>query len=174
MKETIGTRIAMIRKEKGLTQEELAERLGISAQAVSKWENDVSCPDISLFPELAKILGVTCDELLTGEAEKQDVKMVPEGERKSFDSLILRFICDVHDKDDGDDIKVRFNLPMPLVRILLETGMGIPQVSGVEALKNVDMTKLLQQVVDLAERGLMGKLMEVEVSDSVRVELFVE
>lgn len=48
MEETIGKRIAARRKEKGYTQEEIAERLGITAQAVLKWENDTSCPDISL------------------------------------------------------------------------------------------------------------------------------
>ena len=63
-KETLGKRIAMLRKEKGLTQEQLAEKVGVSAQAVSKWENDVSCPDITLLPLLADILGVTVDELL--------------------------------------------------------------------------------------------------------------
>ena len=62
--QTLGKRIAMLRKEKGLTQEQLAEKVGVSAQAVSKWENDVSCPDITLLPLLADILGVTVDELL--------------------------------------------------------------------------------------------------------------
>lgn len=63
-KETLGKRIAALRKEKGLTQEQLAEKVGVSAQAVSKWENDVSCPDITLLPLLADLLGVTVDELL--------------------------------------------------------------------------------------------------------------
>ncbi len=63
-KETLGKRIAMLRKEKGLTQEQLAEKVGVSAQAVSKWENDLSCPDITLLPLLSDILGVTVDELL--------------------------------------------------------------------------------------------------------------
>ena len=53
-----------LRKEKGYTQEQLAEMMGVSAQAVSKWENDVSCPDISILPILADKLGVTTDELL--------------------------------------------------------------------------------------------------------------
>ena len=63
-KETLGKRIAALRKEKGLTQEQLAEKVGVSAQAVSKWENDVSCPDITILPLLADLLGVTVDELL--------------------------------------------------------------------------------------------------------------
>jgi len=63
-KETLGKRIAALRKSKGLTQEQLAEKVGVSAQAVSKWENDVSCPDITLLPLLADLFDVSVDELL--------------------------------------------------------------------------------------------------------------
>ncbi len=68
MNQTIGQRISNLRKEKNLTQEALADLLSVSGQAVSKWEQDRSYPDILLLPILAKILGVTVDELLTGEA----------------------------------------------------------------------------------------------------------
>lgn len=64
MTETLGKRIMSHRKRLGLTQDALAEKLGITAQAVSKWENDLSCPDISMLPRLAAIFGVTTDELL--------------------------------------------------------------------------------------------------------------
>ncbi len=72
MNETIGKRIAHHRKRLGLTQDQLAERLGVTAQAVSKWENDQSCPDIATLPRLAEIFGVSTDELL-GLAPKQPV-----------------------------------------------------------------------------------------------------
>ena len=62
--QSMGRRIMQLRKEKGYTQEQLAEMMGVSAQAVSKWENDVSCPDISILPQLAEKLGVSTDELL--------------------------------------------------------------------------------------------------------------
>lgn len=62
--QSMGKRIMQLRKEKGYTQEQLAEMMGVSAQAVSKWENDVSCPDISILPLLAEKLGVSTDELL--------------------------------------------------------------------------------------------------------------
>ena len=64
MEETLGKRISSLRKRAGLTQDKLAERLGVTAQAVSKWENDLSCPDITMLPKLAQIFGVTTDELL--------------------------------------------------------------------------------------------------------------
>ena len=65
MEETLGKRISGHRKRLGLTQDQLADKLGVTAQAVSKWENDISCPDIMLLPLLAQILGVTLDDLFS-------------------------------------------------------------------------------------------------------------
>ncbi|MCD7712065.1 MAG: helix-turn-helix domain-containing protein, partial [Firmicutes bacterium] len=65
-KETLGSRIADARKKCKLTQEDLAAHLGVTAQAVSKWENDISCPDITLLPKLSSIFGISIDELLSG------------------------------------------------------------------------------------------------------------
>lgn len=70
MEQTMGKRISSSRKRMGLTQDALAEQLGVTAQAVSKWENDQSCPDITMLPKLAKIFGITTDELLGVEREK--------------------------------------------------------------------------------------------------------
>ena len=61
---SLGNRICRLRRARGFTQKELAAEVGVSAQAVSKWENDISCPDISLLYDLARILGTTVDELL--------------------------------------------------------------------------------------------------------------
>lgn len=60
----LGNNISERRKAKGMTQEELAVNLGVSPQAVSKWENNLSCPDISLLPEISKLFGISVDELL--------------------------------------------------------------------------------------------------------------
>lgn len=59
--------ISELRKEKKLTQKELAEQLGVTDKAVSKWERGLCCPDISLLSKLSNILGVTTSELLNGE-----------------------------------------------------------------------------------------------------------
>ena len=64
MEHTLGKRIMQHRKRCGLTQDQLAEKLGITAQAVSKWENDQSCPDITMLPMLAELFGTTTDALL--------------------------------------------------------------------------------------------------------------
>ena len=70
--ELLGNKIRMLRKNKGITQEELADVLLVSSQAVSKWENDQSCPDITMLPKLAEIFCVTTDELLGREVPRQE------------------------------------------------------------------------------------------------------
>lgn len=64
--ETLGRRIARLRLARTATQERLAKELNVSPQAVSKWENDINYPDILLLPDLARFLGVSVDELLSG------------------------------------------------------------------------------------------------------------
>ena len=61
-----GKFIAELRKEKGMTQEQLGDRLGVNSRSVSRWENGHGMPDISLLLELADVLGVTVQELLEG------------------------------------------------------------------------------------------------------------
>ena len=67
MKHTLNETIAALRKERGMTQEELAALLGVSGQAVSKWESGICCPDIGLLPALADVFGVTLDKLMGRE-----------------------------------------------------------------------------------------------------------
>lgn len=71
--EKIGKFIAQLRKEKNMTQNELANRLGITDRAISKWENGRGMPDLSLIKDLCKELDITINELLSGEKiSKQD------------------------------------------------------------------------------------------------------
>ena len=78
MEETLGKRIVLHRKRLGLTQDALAELMGVTAQAVSKWENDQSCPDIGALPKLAEIFGISTDELLGVERkEVHPAEIVP-------------------------------------------------------------------------------------------------
>ena len=165
MQMTIGRRIAQLRKEKGLTQEELSQMMEVSAQAVSKWENDQTCPDISSLPKLAEILGVTVDELLSGKKETAPVAQVlaPE-ERKELKDMMLRIVVD---ENGGDHVKI--NIPMALVQVALDMGMELPQVSGNSALKNLELV----QIVNMVRQGVVGNLMEVETDDAV-VRIFVE
>ena len=72
---SIGKNIAKYRKAKGFTQEELGAKLGVTNQAVSKWESEVSMPDIMLLPEIATVLNITLDDLygIVKEPEKVSV-----------------------------------------------------------------------------------------------------
>lgn len=62
--QTMGQVIARLRKERGMTQKDLAERMHVTDKAVSKWERDLSCPDVGTLPQLARELGVTAEVLL--------------------------------------------------------------------------------------------------------------
>ncbi len=72
--EKVGEQIAVLRKSKGLTQSELGERIGVSFQAVSKWERGETLPDITLLPDLAKILETTIDFILLGSEKVIEYK----------------------------------------------------------------------------------------------------
>lgn len=78
-KETMGQIIAAKRKELGMTQMELAERMGVTDKAVSKWERDLSYPDVNSLPKLAEIFGMTVDQLMqikTESAQMEESKSV--------------------------------------------------------------------------------------------------
>ena len=163
----IGNRIKAKRRERNLTQEELASILGVTKAAVSKWENDLSCPDITLLPQLARLFGVTTDELL-GNQSQPETALLPKEERKPIKDMILRVVVN---SKDGD--KVRVNLPMTLVQVGLQMGMQMPQVTGgsaAEAMKSID----IEQIFKLVEQGVIGKLVEVESAEGDTVEVFVE
>lgn len=68
----IGDLIRRLRRERGLTQRQLAEGMGISGKTVSKWERGMGCPDLSLLPELSGMFHVDLDQLLTGELDARE------------------------------------------------------------------------------------------------------
>lgn len=70
-KKTLGMMISSLRKENGMTQLELAEKMGVTDKAVSKWERDLSCPDVNTIPKLAEVFGISVDELMQIKAESQ-------------------------------------------------------------------------------------------------------
>ena len=74
---TMGEKIASLRKAAGMTQRQLADRMGVTDKAVSKWERNLSCPDIESIPLLAEIFGISADELIntkaTGTSQKDKI-----------------------------------------------------------------------------------------------------
>ena len=71
-KQTLGMMISSLRKEKGMTQLELAEKMGVTDKAVSKWERDLSYPDINSIPKLAEVFEVSVDELMQVKTETKE------------------------------------------------------------------------------------------------------
>ena len=165
MNMTLGERIAMLRRQKGMTQEELATAVGLSAQAVSKWERDESCPDILLLPVLARLLGVTVDALLTGEAPEAETRLVPAPQRKPVEQMLLKIRV-----RESSGAKVSVNVPLVLMRALMEHDGDAAafNING-KRFENVDVEMLMQ----LIESGVVGKLVEVD-DGGDHVEVYVE
>ena len=165
MENTLGTRIAKYRKQKGFKQDQLAEALNVSPQAVSKWENDQSCPDITLLPKLSKLLGVSVDVLLSGEETAPEAVYLPENERKDIKDMMLRVEIL---SSDGDAMHVK--LPMTLVQIAIETGMELPQVAGNASFAKLDFV----QIFNMVQCGVMGNLVEMTSNDGDTMRVYVE
>lgn len=158
---SLGERIAYWRKNRGLTQEQLAEKCSVTAQAVSKWENDLTAPDISLIVPLAEIFGITCDELLG--ASRSEVRIIDP----AMVNLNKTFLKVKVDSAEGDHVNV--NLPVSIAEAVLKSGI-IKEGEGSQMLKNLDFA----QIVTLIKAGTVGKLVEVKSADGDIVEVWVE
>lgn len=164
MIETFGSRLQRLRKNLNMTQDEVAQRMNVSAQAVSKWENDLSAPDISTLPSLADLFHISLDELLGREVPTAE--FVPAGQRKDINSMLIKIIFD---SADGD--KVRVNLPLAIIKICLESGSTLPKIDGNDLLNKIDFEKIFT----LVEQGVIGELVTVESSsDGINMRIIVE
>lgn len=72
MKKTLGNKITELRKEKGMTQLDLADKMGVTDKAVSKWERDLSCPDIHTITRLSEVLEVSVEELMQKTSQSKN------------------------------------------------------------------------------------------------------
>ncbi len=162
MKTSLGQRLTELRKKKGWTQEELAKKLNVSPQAVSKWEKDVSFPDVTLLTTIAETFDTSIDYLLGHE--KHPSVDVANKNKKDMDRMVFRINVL---SSEGDKVKV--NLPLPLVRVALDMGVT-PKVDGKDVLKDIDINKIMA----LVEQGVIGKIVEIETKDGDFVEIVVE
>lgn len=166
MKTILGKKISTLRHNKKLKQDELAEMLGVSPQAVSKWENDQTCPDISLLPNLAKILGTSIDDLLSEKDDNSgNVTILPIEERKDIKDMMLRIVIKSAIKD-----KIKMNFPLALLQVAIDNGISISQFSNNDSLKNIDLTKIM----NLVSQGVIGNLLEIETENGDIISIFVE
>ncbi|MBE6804039.1 MAG: helix-turn-helix transcriptional regulator [Ruminococcaceae bacterium] len=164
MEKTIGKKLYDLRKQSGFTQDYVAEKLGVSAQAVSKWENDIACPDIMTLPNIAEIYGITIDELFKNEEVQSNVKY-EKPEKINENELVLRVYVDtIH----GDDIKV--NLPYLLIKELINVGKDISSVfTGID-LSGVNFESIFKMV----EMGVLGEIVNVKTQNGDIVRVVVE
>ena len=72
---TFGEMISSLRKERNMTQNDLAEKMNVTDKAVSKWERNLSCPDVNSIPKLAEILDTTVEELINTQSKKENKKI---------------------------------------------------------------------------------------------------
>lgn len=119
----IGEQIAVLRRTKGLTQSELGERLGVSFQAVSKWERGETLPDVTLLPDLAKILETTIDFILCSDEKAIEYKgkfsvadmrkglncLKSAGEYLGYDNIIYRAAIKGINTELNTDIEKAFS-----------------------------------------------------------------
>lgn len=162
MEKTIGKKLYELRKQSGFTQDYVAEKLGVSAQAVSKWENDIACPDIMTLPNIAELYEITIDELFKNEDVQSNVKF-EKTEKVNENDLVFRVYVDTV---NGDIVKV--NLPYVLVKELINVGKNI-SFSGID-LSSVDFESIFKMV----EMGVLGEIVNVKTQNGDIVRVVVE
>lgn len=151
--ETLGSRIATARKQHGYTQEEFSRILGVTSQAISKWENDISCPDIMLLPKISQILGVSIDDLLgnASQAQKAEEKSEP-----NIDKSKLSLKINITGKNRNP---VNISLPMVMVKKFTKLGTGIANIVNVGSV-SLDNSQM-EQIFNLIDEGATGKLLDI-------------
>ena len=157
---TIGQNIAELRKKKGLTQEELAEKMCVTAQAVSKWERDASYPDVTVLSALAQALGVSVAAIIEGE------QSVPELKEAAADAIARRvLVIKFHMGPANMDMKVQF--PVIALKKMMDNGMLL-QMIGEE-----DYPQVSSMLESAVETGCVGPIMSVDNND-MQVRIAVE
>lgn len=165
---TIGSRIAEARKAHGYTQEEFSQMLDVSAQAVSKWENDISCPDIQLLPKIAEILGMTTDRLLTGKKPESNAEnKAEEKANQPVDTSKLKININVVKPGQNP---VNVSLPFMMIKNFTKIGNGISGIMGNGAIDSVQ----LDEILSLVENGATGELLNVVAEDNTNVKITIE
>ncbi len=167
--QTLGTRISEHRKKHNLTQEEFSLLLGVTPQAVSKWENDASCPDIMLLPEIAKILEVSIDELMgvkpkfQSEKAEQDIAE-PVADNSTVDIHKLKFKVRILDNKGK---KTNVSLPMGFVMRIADVGV---RISGVLGTTTVDDSQI-KQILELVKNGVTGEMLDFTSDDGTNIKI---
>lgn len=151
--ETLGERLASARKAKGLTQDDFAKYLDVTPQAISKWENNLSCPDILLLPKISEILGVSIEELLTGNTKKEEKPKITVTDNSKL-KLKIRI-------SPPGKKSTNITVPAALVKRIARIGNGISGILGNTALSSDQM----EEILELTEEGATGEILNIEAED---------
>ncbi len=164
----LGNNISERRKAMGLTQDELATKLGVSPQAVSKWENNLSCPDISLLPDISKLFNISVDELLGVSSPNSNAETTKDEEAHSASESDVTYEEPVYTgkkatkllittERNGKTTNIKF--PLGIVRLGLNIGGIFGGLTGEQA----------NAVEDAIKTGLMGEILSVDGENGEKV-----
>ena len=153
MKEFIGEHIAYYRKKAGMTQEQLSEKMGVTAQAVSKWENGLTCPDLDSVARLSEILGVSVEQLIHGDAAVPSVSVVETPQ------VGRRVLCLQVQTKTPEVFNVTVRFPVELILKAYEMGC-LESLVGDEAC-------FVEQAIEMIRQGAIGSLVDVETEETV-------
>lgn len=147
---SVGENIARFRKEKGLTQAALGELLGVSNRAVSKWELGMTMPDVMLFPEISRVLGVTLADLygMPEESSAEDAASISVGENQKILNICVK----------TNDTNVTTKIPVAAVR----------SVFGNKLLKlylSDEDDKSIAELLNMIDNDTMGTLVDVDTEE---------
>ena len=158
---SIGENIARFRKEKGLTQAELGDMLGVSNQAVSKWELGMTMPDVTLLPQISKVLGVTLTDLY-GISDKESTEDTAETVNVSVEAG--QKILNICVKTNGSDVTTK--VPAAMVRSVFGNKLLRQYLS------NDDGTSIAE-LLSMIDNDMMGTLLDVD-TDECHVKISLE
>lgn len=192
---TFGENFSRLRKNAGFTQEEVAVNLGVSPQAVSKWENDLSCPDIMLLSKIAKLYNVTVDALLD-EHESEELKPIAELKtdeayndkgKSRFKQNLLNRISLKKQKPAGkvflkinivsvnnDDVNIK--IPFSLFK-LAKGVLGAVKINRPDEGSDIDLSKIdvdFDEIVAMVESGVEGEIVNITTQHGETVKIYVD
>ena len=163
----IGSFVAEARRQRGWTQEGLAARLGVSAQAVSKWETEQSMPDVGMLRPLAEALECTVDDLLGGDPAvlSRTSNELPGARVTSAAHAATKVVVRIEDPSEPKPIVV--TVPVGLLKFGLSLWESIPALANAPA---IDTEALMDHIT----RGLVGEVMRVETGEGGFVVISLE
>lgn len=174
MKLNIGENIRSRRRKMNLTQEQLADKLGVSFQSVSRWENDMTYPDMELLPVLSEIFGVSVDELLG----------IPETKKKQAEFEVLKELTELSKQEDSPVERI-----IELIREIRRSFLNIRSIFHLRYTVNIDMYRrfpeilpeirlTLEQAMESGEMNMGDKSTVIElmsiIEDDEHIEKFLD